>query len=180
MAIVWPIKTWCLFSWKDAPRQLIVPNYWCCVMSWQITWFGTEISGIKQNLMATRYGNLTISKLARNVDETSFFAINRSIKKDPPSNTVKAWITQRKLHKPLCDVSSNHTDVSSVLTFSLLICRYYTISMTKGTTEISIPANIYLFKVNNRNFRKRCEICSKLTIKTPERRQWPRSVVFYC
>ena len=29
------------------------------------------------------------------------------------------------------------------------------------------PANIYLFKVNNRNNRKRCEICSKLTIKTP-------------
>ena len=28
------------------------------------------------------------------------------------------------------------------------------------------PANIYLFKVNNRNGRKRCEICSKLTIKT--------------
>ena len=34
------------------------------------------------------------------------------------------------------------------------------------------PANIYLFNVNNRNTRKRCEICSKLTIKTPERRQW--------
>ena len=34
-----------------------------------------------------------------------------------------------------------------------------------------IPANIYLFKVNNRNTRKRFEICSKLTIKTPERRQ---------
>ena len=33
------------------------------------------------------------------------------------------------------------------------------------------PANIYLVKVNNRNTRKRCEICSKLTIKTPERRQ---------
>ena len=29
------------------------------------------------------------------------------------------------------------------------------------------PAKIYLFKVNNRNTRKRCEICSKLTIKTP-------------
>ena len=25
-------------------------------------------------------------------------------------------------------------------------------------------------KVNNRNIRKRCEICSKLAIKTPERR----------
>ena len=32
------------------------------------------------------------------------------------------------------------------------------------------PANIYLFKVNNRSTRKKCEICSKLTIKTPERR----------
>ena len=31
------------------------------------------------------------------------------------------------------------------------------------------PANIYLFKVNYRNTRKRCEICSMLTITTPER-----------
>ena len=31
---------------------------------------------------------------------------------------------------------------------------------------INNPANIYLFKVNNKNTRKRCEICSKLTIKT--------------
>ena len=32
------------------------------------------------------------------------------------------------------------------------------------------PANVYLFKVNNRNTRKRCEIGSKLTIKISERR----------
>ena len=30
--------------------------------------------------------------------------------------------------------------------------------------------NIYLVKVNNRNTRKRRETCSKLSIKTPERR----------
>ena len=30
------------------------------------------------------------------------------------------------------------------------------------------PVNIYLFKVNNRETTKRCEICSKLTIKTPD------------
>ena len=30
------------------------------------------------------------------------------------------------------------------------------------------PADIYLFKVNNRKNRKMCEICSKLIIKTPE------------
>ena len=34
----------------------------------------------------------------------------------------------------------------------------------------AFPADIYLLKVNNRNNRKRCEICSKLTIQTPERR----------
>ena len=40
------------------------------------------------------------------------------------------------------------------------------------------PANIYLFKFNNRDTRKRCEICSKLTMKTSERRQWRRFGVF--
>ena len=36
-----------------------------------------------------------------------------------------------------------------------------------------------MFKVNNRNTRTRCEICSKLTIKTPERRYFtPYSSVF--
>ena len=44
--------------------------------------------------------------------------------------------------------------------------------------EVNHPAGIYLFKVNNRNTRARCEICSKLTINTPERRQWRRSGVF--
>ena len=38
-------------------------------------------------------------------------------------------------------------------------------------------ASIYLFKVNIRNTRTRYDICSKLTIKTPEQRHWSRSVV---
>ena len=37
---------------------------------------------------------------------------------------------------------------------------------------VHFPAGIYLFKVNNRNSRTMCKICSKLTIKTPERGQW--------
>ena len=40
------------------------------------------------------------------------------------------------------------------------------------------PAGIYLLKINNRNTRKRCEICSKLIMKTPERRHWRHSGVF--
>ena len=31
------------------------------------------------------------------------------------------------------------------------------------------PTNKYMLKVNNRNNRKKCEICSNLTVKTQER-----------
>ena len=58
---------------------------------------------------------------------------------------------------------------------------WYTIIVTFSRTVwlifISFPANIYLFQVNNRN-TGRCEICSKLTIKTSERRYWCCSGVF--
>ena len=37
------------------------------------------------------------------------------------------------------------------------------------------PTSNYLLKVNN---RIRCEICSKVTLKTPELHQWRRSGVF--
>ena len=39
-------------------------------------------------------------------------------------------------------------------------------------------AAIYLLKVNNKNTIKRREMCSKLTTKTTEQRQWRRSGVF--
>ena len=39
-------------------------------------------------------------------------------------------------------------------------------------------AYIELLKNNNRNIRKMCEICSKSTIKNPERRKWRRYGVF--
>ena len=38
-------------------------------------------------------------------------------------------------------------------------------------------ANIYLLKVKNRNIRKKCEICSKLTIKTLRQNFTPFSSV---
>ena len=40
------------------------------------------------------------------------------------------------------------------------------------------PADNYMFKVNNRNTRTRYEICSKLTMKTPEQCHWRRFSVF--
>ena len=41
-----------------------------------------------------------------------------------------------------------------------------------------VPANIYLFKISNRNKRKRWDIYPNLAIKTPEKCHWCRSGVF--
>ena len=54
-------------------------------------------------------------------------------------------------------------------------------TVTQGVStkfKSSIPIRNYMFKVNNRNTRTRCEICSKLTMKTPEQRYWHHSGVF--
>ena len=47
-----------------------------------------------------------------------------------------------------------------------------------GSRGKYFQASIYLLKVNKRNIRRRCEIYSKLTIKTPERRHCHRPGVF--
>ena len=60
--------------------------------------------------------------------------------------------------------------VQGVIVFEPEIKNLELVSSTHLRRALSVPANISLFKVNNRNTRKRCEICSKLTIKTPERR----------
>ena len=44
-------------------------------------------------------------------------------------------------------------------------CSY----LPQQSKKANNPVGIYLLKVNNRNTRTRCEICSKLTIKKPER-----------
>ena len=39
----------------------------------------------------------------------------------------------------------------------------------ENNTGHEYPVGNYMFKVNNKNTRARCEICSKLTKETPER-----------
>ena len=53
----------------------------------------------------------------------------------------------------------------------------YTKVLFKWVIAISIPGSIYLFKVNNENISTICEICSNLTIQTPEWRHWIHSGV---
>ena len=47
--------------------------------------------------------------------------------------------------------------------FGLIVLKWNRINL------IGFQEGIYLLRVNNRNTRGRCEICSELTIKTPER-----------
>ena len=49
-----------------------------------------------------------------------------------------------------------------------LRCRSYEMNYWNNN-----PADIYQLKVNNRNTRTRCGICSKLTINIPEQRHRP-------
>ena len=52
------------------------------------------------------------------------------------------------------------------------------LSQIRAQNFEALQAGIYLLKVHNKSTRIWCEICSKLTIKTPERRQWRHAGVF--
>ena len=78
------------------------------------------------------------------------------------------------------DQSNDCFSVCKVLPFSVNILKVLFYLLFGCVTRVFSfnPANIYLFKVNNRNPRKRCGICLKFKIKAPERRHWCRSGVF--
>ena len=72
-------------------------------------------------------------------------------------------------------------DKQGVLSKNLIFFTSVVQNQFSGVTDLNscfryiwryIPPDNYMFKFNNRNARTRCEICSKLSIKTPERRLW--------
>ena len=65
--------------------------------------------------------------------------------------------------------------------FQTLVCYRSLLLIAFSIVNYELTSNIYLFKINNRKARKKCEICSKLTINTPERRRRRASLwCFYC
>ena len=52
-------------------------------------------------------------------------------------------------------------------TETVRISRIFFVSFSVSTID-SVPTGNYMFNVNNRNTRTRCEICSNLTVKTPD------------
>ena len=74
--------------------------------------------------------------------------------------------------------NTSATSINAVLVSLLLNLNTFSILIFTFSLIWISPANIYLFKVSDRNTRKRCEIRSKLTVKTPKLRHWHRSGVF--
>ena len=63
---------------------------------------------------------------------------------------------------------------------NLFLSEVLTSSSTIFIFSHKNPSNNYLLKIDSRNTRKRCEICSKLTIKIPEWRQLTLFCCLYC
>ena len=81
-----------------------------------------------------------------------------------------------------CFIVINVTRIQwSKICSNIDICNYfpniriYRMRCKNHSKVILDPVSIYLFKVYNRNTRKRCEVCSELT---PEERQSRRSGIF--
>ena len=144
-------------------------------------WICSNLSIYKTNIMAQRCWNITqkwkiiISYLNTVPWSVLFWEIN-------------TWNTWR-LHTKEKSLSNTQVrkNVSSFKNFSkekegASLIRNLTIERVDIFVSViqlkTIPSNIYLFKVNKSYFRKRCELCSKLIIKTPKRRQWRCSGVF--
>ena len=87
----------------------------------------------------------------------------------------------KRLHRNVSGIWSNIFSCSLIASFKIHdgACIHYSIYVIKQFREYSCsgPVCIYLLKVNNRNTGRRCEISSKLTIKTPQKRHWRRSGV---
>ena len=111
--------------------------------------------------------------------ETNFFWNQITVKNSQIKwfyRILKHWSW---LYYPLYSLFGKHIQI---LPFLLLlywrILKYWCIFLINSFLFNS--ASTYLIKVNNNgSTRMMCEICWKLTIKTPERRHWRRSGVFF-
>ena len=84
-------------------------------------------------------------------------------------------MSQAVLNSTICKFfslhsSNNNNSVFSGNTINLAQCLHYQQRCHRMYEYLKkFPAGIYELKVNNKNNRTRCKICSKLTIETLER-----------
>ena len=125
------------------------------VESWEGTKHNRKIDN-NQDITNNEKLKITISRLRS--------SILISMKKKDHNNSIFTFLcTYRKAKNIKVKQNVDHLCPSFFLFFSFLDSFFFLLSK-----PWSYLANIYLFKIRNRNIRKRSKICSKLTIKTPE------------
>ena len=82
---------------------------------------------------------------------------------------------ENNFYNSICDLEKTFLNTQTE-TLRESFCKIFTLN--RFFTFLKQLSFICLLKFNNRISRKRCEICLKLTIKTPERRHWRRTGVF--
>ena len=98
--------------------------------------------------------------------------------KRPRGTLIDQWNvgTSKVWRSRICGISHVNVKFQRIWTIQALLHRSNDFgNQFCGLMKAWLPANIYV-KINNKNTRERCEMCSKLTIKTPEQRR--RSGVF--
>ena len=83
-------------------------------------------------------------------------------------NIPKYWENGNS-KKKLLEFFANH--ILKIIFVYVMGDRSNSLAMSTILACKTSPVNIYLLKINNRNTGKECKICSKLVIKTPERRR---------
>ena len=99
-----------------------------------------------------------------NIQSVKYFT-EIKISKSKKKKTFVTLASSSVGKEPLSSLMKNHSKFHYIHTKYILANR-------------TLQTNIDLLKFNNINTRKRCEICSKFTVKTPERRQWRRSGLY--
>ena len=92
------------------------------------------------------------------------------------------FISYTKLKLPLSLSFANKMDCFLIKCFYHYFTKYRQNDQSRKSTMLAVLNSFstcnYMSTVTNRKTRTTCEICSKLTIKTPERHHCLRSVVF--
>ena len=86
------------------------------------------------------------------------------------------------LHQNIVPTATNSVFTQNVLRklnhFRSMLPSYWSQWIPEICNKTDCPKNKYMLKVNNKKTRERCEICSKLTRKIPERRHWRQLLTF--
>ena len=139
----------------------------------------SKISRKREKILSLRpkipYLGIFRLKLKRTVVKLEISTL-KSIKNVFPTNIVKVHFflrsRVRNFHNPHNLVKNTpliHFTTTGMVQLSQVAIHFVGVRYSVGES---------MFKDNNRNTRRKCEICPKLTIKTPERHQWCHSGVF--